>query len=116
MSRRCLQPNNQPRDAIRAVRDWLSSNRTTIQMPGGKAIYERYEGFRAQLPIQASAVRLDYKELTFGDYTAAHNSPPHRTRRRTLDPCYRPRHTGLRFSMKAFSPSFASCVFISSSR
>jgi hypothetical protein len=61
--------NDQPRDAIRAVRDWLSSHRTAIQMPGGKAIFERYEGFRLQLPIQAKNVRLDYKELTFGDYT-----------------------------------------------
>jgi hypothetical protein len=61
--------NNRPRDAIRAVRDWLSSHRTNIHMPGGKAIFERYEGFRAQLRVQAGAVRLDHKELTFGDYT-----------------------------------------------
>ena len=61
--------NNQPRDAIRAVRDWLSSHRTGIQMPGGRAIFERYERFRVQLPVQAADVRLDYTELTFGDYT-----------------------------------------------
>lgn len=61
--------NNQPRDAIRAVRDWLSSHRTAIHMPGGKAIFERYKGFRLQLPIQAKDVRLDHEELTFGDYT-----------------------------------------------
>ncbi len=61
--------NDDPRDAIRAVRDWLSSHRTGIQMPGGKAIFERYERFRAQLPAQANDVRLDHTELTFGDYT-----------------------------------------------
>jgi hypothetical protein len=61
--------NDRPRDAIRAVRDWLSSHRTGVQMPGGKAIFERYDGFRLQLRAQASDLRLDSKELTFGDYT-----------------------------------------------
>src|SRR5205823_14200968 len=41
--------NDQPREAIRAVRDWLSSQRTTVQVPGGKAIFERYARFRVQL-------------------------------------------------------------------
>ena len=41
--------NNEPREAVRAVRDWLSSQRAIVQMPGGKAIFERYEAFRAQL-------------------------------------------------------------------
>jgi hypothetical protein len=61
--------NDRPRDAIRAVRDWLSSHRTGVQMPGGKAIFERYDGFRVQLRAQANDLRLDSKELTFGDYT-----------------------------------------------
>ncbi|MGZ5443952.1 MAG: hypothetical protein ACXW5U_03465 [Thermoanaerobaculia bacterium] len=61
--------NDQPRDAIRAVRDWLSTHRTGVQMPGGKAIFDRYERFRAQLPVQAGDVRLAVDELTFGDYT-----------------------------------------------
>jgi hypothetical protein len=38
-------------------------------MPGGKAIFDRYERFRAQLPAQARDFQLDPKELTFGDYT-----------------------------------------------
>ena len=61
--------NDEPRDAIRAVRDWLSSHRTAIRMPGGKAVFERYERFRAQLAVQADDVHLDSGELTFGDYT-----------------------------------------------
>ena len=61
--------NDQPRDAIRAVRDWLSNQKPGTQMPGGKAMFERYEGFRAQLPAQAKDLRLDASELTFGDYT-----------------------------------------------
>lgn len=60
---------DKPRDAIRALRDWLSSHRTSIQMPGGKAIFGRYELFRAQLAVQASDLHLDPRELTFGDYT-----------------------------------------------
>jgi hypothetical protein len=61
--------NDDPRDAIRAVRDWLSSQRATVQMPGGMAVFERYEKFRAQLAVQARGVHLDPRELTFGDYT-----------------------------------------------
>jgi hypothetical protein len=40
-----------------------------IQMPGGKALFERYQAFRAQLRVQAKTVQLDARELTFGDYT-----------------------------------------------
>jgi len=62
--------NDEPKDAIRAVRDWLSNQRALVQMPGGKAIFERYLDFRAQLGDQAHDVHLDPKELTFGDYTS----------------------------------------------
>jgi hypothetical protein len=60
--------NDQPRDAIRAVRDWLSSHRTELMIPGGKAIFDRYQRFRIQLPQQAREINLDYHELTFDDY------------------------------------------------
>ena len=60
---------DEPRLAIRAVRDWLSSHRAGVLIPGGKAIFDRYERFRAQLPAQAKGVKLDHRELTFGDYT-----------------------------------------------
>lgn len=60
--------NDQPRDAIRAVRDWLSSHRTEIMIPGGKAIFDRYQRFRIQLPQQGREINLDYRELTFDDY------------------------------------------------
>jgi hypothetical protein len=61
--------NDDPKDAIRGVRDWLSSHRAGILIPGGKSIFERYGRFRDQLPAQAQDVRLDHRELTFGDYT-----------------------------------------------
>lgn len=61
--------HDEPRDAIRAVRDWLSSHRSGVLIPGGKAVFGRYERFRAQLPQQSRDVKLDHRELTFGDYT-----------------------------------------------
>jgi hypothetical protein len=61
--------HDDPKEAIRAVRDWLSGHRTGVLMLGGRAIFERYERFRAQLPAQARDVKLDHRELTFGDYT-----------------------------------------------
>ena len=56
-------------DAIRAARDWLRGHHANTQMPGGKAIFEPYERFRAQLAVQAKDLRLDPRKLTFGDYT-----------------------------------------------
>jgi hypothetical protein len=61
--------NDEPREAIRAVRDWLSNHRTEVMIPGGKSIFERYERFRAELPAWATKEKLDHRELTFGDYT-----------------------------------------------
>jgi hypothetical protein len=61
--------NDQPRDAIRAVRDWLSNQRPEVVMPGGKAVFDRYVRFRSQLRQQARDINLDYRELTFNDYT-----------------------------------------------
>jgi len=57
-----------PANAIRAVRDWLSTHRSGVLIPGGSVIFERYERFRAQLPQQARDFKLDHRELTFGDY------------------------------------------------
>lgn len=61
--------NDQPRDAIRAVRDWLSNQRGDLVIPGGKAVFDRYQRFRLQLPQQAHESNLYYRELTFNDYT-----------------------------------------------
>jgi len=59
---------DEPRNAIKAVRDWLSNQRSGVLLPGGKVVFERYEYFRAQLPQQARDLRLEHRELTFGDY------------------------------------------------
>jgi hypothetical protein len=47
----------------------LSNHKKAVLFPGGRAIFERYERFHAQLPAQARGVRLDHRELTFADYT-----------------------------------------------
>ena len=51
------------------MRDWLSSYRTDVAIPGGKVIFDRYQQFRLQLRQQAREINLDYRELTFNDYT-----------------------------------------------
>jgi hypothetical protein len=58
-----------PVEAIRAVRNWLSTHRSGVIIPGGKMIADRYEAFRVQLPLQAKGAKLDSRDLTFGDYT-----------------------------------------------
>ncbi len=60
---------NDPSEAIRAVRNWLSGHRANVVIPSGKMIAERYDRFGAQLRVQATALRLDHRDLTFGDYT-----------------------------------------------
>lgn len=60
---------DKPKEAVRAVRDWLSGYRKDSVIPGGAAIFDRFERFRFQLPQQASDLKLDHRELTFGDYT-----------------------------------------------
>lgn len=57
-----------PQNAVRAVRDWLSGYRSGELLPGGTVIFGRYEQFRLQLPQQARELRLNHRELTFGDY------------------------------------------------
>ena len=55
--------------AIRAVRDWLSNaSPKGMMMPGGSAISQRYELFRADLPATCAELYLRPDELTFNDY------------------------------------------------
>jgi hypothetical protein len=54
---------------VTIVRNWLrtTSKRTTI--PGGKAIYSRYERFRNDLPEICAELQLSAEELIFNDFT-----------------------------------------------
>jgi hypothetical protein len=58
-----------PTRAIQIVRDWLRSQSQNSKMPGGKAIVERYEAFRAKLPELCRDARLDEDDLIWIDYT-----------------------------------------------
>lgn len=63
--------NGKPKQAIKAVRDWLrdASRRTTI--PGGSEIYRRYRLFSQDyLPALCRELRLRRDELTFIEYAA----------------------------------------------
>lgn len=61
--------NNNSREVIMHVRNWLctASRRETI--PGGGIIWERYQEFMEKLPQTAREARLIVEELIFNDYT-----------------------------------------------
>ncbi len=58
-----------PKDAIRVVRNWLSSSQPDVAVPGGAKIFERYSHFLEDLPPYCESLLLDPAELTFGDHT-----------------------------------------------
>ena len=61
--------NNNSREVIMHVRNWLrtASRRETI--PSGGIIWERYQEFMEKLPQTAREARLIVEELIFNDYT-----------------------------------------------
>lgn len=61
------QHANDPRSAVIRVRNWLRTESDREDMPGGTAIFARYEQFRSDLPSICSASRLDIADLTFAD-------------------------------------------------
>jgi len=65
------QHGNSPREAVTRVRNWLRTESGQSDMPGGAAIYARYEAFRADLPSICSKLKLDFADLTFADLSHA---------------------------------------------
>jgi hypothetical protein len=63
------QHGNSARTAVTRVRDWLRTESGKDGIPGGAAIFKRYEAFRADLPDICSELRLDLAELTFADFS-----------------------------------------------
>jgi hypothetical protein len=61
--------NNEPRNAVARVRDWLRAESGVKTIPGGKAIYERYSQFRDDLPAICAELRLDVTDLAFVDFS-----------------------------------------------
>jgi hypothetical protein len=60
---------NDPAEAIKAVRDWLSVAKAGISRPpGGAAIAGRYSRFMADLPRICADAQLQVSELTFVEY------------------------------------------------
>jgi hypothetical protein len=57
-----------PDQAIRRVRDWLSTHDTSRTFPGASHIAERFRTFGSDLPEIGKEYRLRPEELTFQDY------------------------------------------------
>lgn len=63
------QHANDPKAAVKRVRDWLRTESGYDGIPGGATIYGRYEAFRAALPTICAELKLDLSELTFADFS-----------------------------------------------
>jgi hypothetical protein len=59
----------QPQAAITIVRDWLRSVRPKVNIPGGRAVATRYDGFCHDLPDMCKELGLSQADLTYLDYT-----------------------------------------------
>lgn len=58
---------NDAKTAVIRVRDWLRAESGKHDIPGGVAMYARYEQFRKDLPSICSTLKLDPDSLTFSD-------------------------------------------------
>jgi len=58
---------NNPKIAIRVVRDWLRTY-SQVSIPSGSVIWSRYQLFDSDLPLLCKELRLNLKELIFNDY------------------------------------------------
>lgn len=63
------QHANEPKVAVTRVRNWLRTESCDDLMPGGEAIYELYEAFRADLPAICKELKLNVAALTFADFS-----------------------------------------------
>jgi hypothetical protein len=62
------QHGNNARTAVTRVRNWLRTESGNDNIPGGAAIYARYEAFRTDLPKICAEFKLDVDALTFADF------------------------------------------------
>ena len=60
---------NDPLEAIRIIRNWLSDASKRRTIPGGREISRRYGQFQSELPEMCQVIRTEQDELTFNDYT-----------------------------------------------
>ncbi len=61
--------NNDPRDVITVVRNWLRNASGSNTAPGGAEINRRFRLFTDELPELCASLRLQRDELTFKDFT-----------------------------------------------
>ena len=56
-------------NAIRSVRNWLTSERPEPSVPGGRAIWNRFGKFTSDLPVICDAKQVEPDALEFHDLT-----------------------------------------------
>jgi hypothetical protein len=63
------QHGNSPKVAVTRVRNWLRTESGKSGIPGGAAIYARYEAFRSDLPDICAELNLEVGDLAFADFS-----------------------------------------------
>ncbi|MFY9558427.1 MAG: hypothetical protein WAV20_01255 [Blastocatellia bacterium] len=58
-----------PKHIIRHVRDWLSLESKSPNIPGGFYMFSRYKTFQRDFPKLCQARKQDPQEVTFGDFS-----------------------------------------------
>jgi hypothetical protein len=61
--------DNDPKEAIEKVRNWLRTASKRTNIPGGSKIYERYTLFEKDLPDICKELNIQIREFTFVDFT-----------------------------------------------
>lgn len=61
----------EPHEAVKRVRNWLrnATADSTVVIPSGSVMVERYERFGRALPLLCERLQLDRDELLFNDFT-----------------------------------------------
>ena len=60
--------DNNTKEVIHLVRDWLSHASKRTLIPSGSSIWDHYQEFQSDLPRMIQANELDLDRLTFRDY------------------------------------------------
>ncbi|MFH1563325.1 MAG: hypothetical protein ABIF11_07930 [Nitrospirota bacterium] len=63
--------NNDPKNVVSCVRDWIRSASGRTKIPGGAKIWERYKLFTYELPKIANKLNIEVDEVTFADFIYA---------------------------------------------
>jgi len=61
--------HGEPLRAVQRVREWLKTSSRRKSIPGGAAVWQRFEACQRDLPAMAGEEQLTVAELTFADRT-----------------------------------------------